>query len=368
MERQFSKCIPGVVFMVLLLIGFFGFTASGVFNETAKESKKIHTDSTPTQEIDEILAQRIVNRKLWLKIAGKAAQITGTSQLNGVYMNEERLLAVTEPLSESALSDTADMITDYYRQLEIPTCVVALPSNTDFYGDTYNVGVANTMRQEELENFYDAIPTPIRKIDVKPILQNMTDSYIYYRTDSRITEYGAYCIYQSMIQKLGFVSVSYDHFTVNHARRFQGDLYERCLYEQVTSDSLDVYTCDTDVTVNSVVAWNSDTGSEERELYQNSSEQDPMEYYYGTCAEKITITTSLKSDKKLLLVGDTNCVSVIPFLEQHYSEICWINVEQAQTNLTELMGEETFHQILFFSSADSYADTETFATLLEGKA
>ena len=67
----------------------------------------------------------------------------------------------------------------------------------------------------------------IRKTDAYYILEAESNDYIYYRTFPYWTSYGAYSVYRSVIQKLGFVPISYDHYTVSHVKSdARGALYQ----------------------------------------------------------------------------------------------------------------------------------------------
>ena len=57
----------------------------------------------------------------------------GNRQRNGVYIGETALYALPQPLSETALSDTADIINQFYQETELPICVTAIPDAASFY-------------------------------------------------------------------------------------------------------------------------------------------------------------------------------------------------------------------------------------------
>jgi hypothetical protein len=98
----------------------------------------------------------------------------------------------------------------------------------------------------------------IRKIDSYHVLLTASEDYIYNRTDSRWSSYGAYCVYRSTIQKMGFAAISYDQYSITHVRTYRGELYQRCYYGGVAPDMLDIYTCNTGSSVTGITAYEAD--------------------------------------------------------------------------------------------------------------
>ena len=94
----------------------------------------------------------------------------GNRQRNGVYIGETALYALPQPLSETALSDTADVINQFYQETELPICVTAIPDAASFYSDAFPDGMPYVEQKPAIKQFYNAIDLHIRKTDAYYIL------------------------------------------------------------------------------------------------------------------------------------------------------------------------------------------------------
>ena len=125
---------------------------------------------------------------------------------------------------------------------------------------------------------------------------------------------------------MGFTPVSYQKYVISHlSTDFRGDLYQKTLYDEIKPDVLDCYTYENGSEITGIQVRYQDSTLERRsELYDKSAlESDNMyRFYLGEPCETLIIRTNLDNGKKLLLYKDDFGDCMIPFLIQHYSEIC----------------------------------------------
>ena len=76
------------------------------------------------------------------------------------------------------------------------------------------------------------------------------------------------------------------------------------------------------------------------------------------------ITTDVKNGKRLLVIKDAWANCMIPFLAQHYEEICLVDVQFNQALTTWIPDITVYQQILFLCHIDTYANTEQFKQVL----
>lgn len=65
------------------------------------------------------------------------------------------------------------------------------------------------------------------------------------------------------------------------------------------------------------------------------------------------IQTNLNNQKKLLLFKDDYADCMVPFLLQHYGEICILDVTQMEHGLSELADVSDYTQVLILCDADT---------------
>ena len=215
-----------LLFPAMLLIGFW--MLLGLCTKADSVSKV--SLSAPLQEqTDRLLQQQTMGSRTLRSFSAGVQYHMGLSQINQVYLTPSRMLEAPDVLDADALEQTAEQINAFYQENQTPICLLAAPCATEFYQDQLPTGVLFHSQKAQLERFYDALQTPIRTIDPYPVLMPVQEDYIFYRTDTKWTSYGAYCVYRSVVQKMGFLPISYDTYVVSHVYgAYRGDLYQQC--------------------------------------------------------------------------------------------------------------------------------------------
>lgn len=292
----------------------------------------------------------------------------GNRQRNGVYIGEAALYVLPKSLSTESLQQTAGCINRFYDTYQISTCVIAIPDAASFYAEDLPDGMPLVQQKPQIKQFYNAIDMHIRKTDAYYILEAEADDYIYYRTFPYWTSYGAYSVYRSAIQKLGFVPISYDHYTVSHVKNdAKGTLYQLCQYEAVTPDLIDIYENVDSRPVCQLTTYALDgTSTKTDTLYDAAAleTEDAYRFYLGGEAPLQIVTTDAKNGKRLLVIKDAWANCMIPFLAQHYEEICLVDIQFDQALTTLIPDITTYQQVLFLCHIDTYANTEQFKQVL----
>ena len=289
------------------------------------------------------------------RIKSRADLFFGEKMVQGVYVTDDMLLE--KLYSEDVPSPTAlaAPANEFYNVTGVPTFMLLVPSASEIYEQTLPANAVNADQEQLIRDTYSATGSGVRCMDVYPVLSSMKNDYIYYRTDTRWTCYGAYTAYQNAIQKMGFSAVPYQRYVISHlSMEFRGDLYNRTLYGGVRPDLLDYYTYERGSTVRSVMAYYADGTTENRGtmLYDTSALQseDMYRFYLGTPCEKLVIRTNVESGKKLLLFKDDFADCMVPFLLQHFSEICVVDLEQASGHYLTVANPADYTQALFLCS------------------
>lgn len=322
------------------------------------------TQTNPLQTGDIVIPHAETIQKWYTKLQ---VQI-GNRQRNGIYIGENAFYVLPDVLSTEALQQTASCINYFYNTYPISTCVIAVPDAVSFYAEDLPDGLPLIQQKSQIKQFYNAIDMHIRKTDAYYILEAEAEDYIYYRTFPYWTSYGAYSVYRNAIQKLGFIPISYDHYTITHVKNdARGTLYQFCQYEAVMPDLIDIYenvdgspTCQLTTYALDGTSMQMDTLYDETAL----ETEDAYHFYLGKEVPLQVITTDVKNGKRLLVIKDAWANCMIPFLAQHYEEICLVDIQFSQALITWIPDITAYQQILFLCHIDTYANTEQFEQIL----
>lgn len=319
------------------------------------------------EKADEFLRLSFPAAENAIELRTHLSLLTGNQRVGGVYLSEERLLEEPEKLNSSQLIRTAYHINEFYQTYSVPTCLAAIPSASEIYTDDLPEHAVVPSQLEHLDDFYELIDTKIRVVNALHILSTFKDDYIFCRTDTKWTSYGAYCVYRSLINKMGYYPISYDSFSITNVKNdFRGDLYQKCLYSRVVPDILDVYTCKNHRTITSMNTFNGNSWQECSLYNYDALENDSnTSFYMGGTGMFTRIETDAENEKKLLILKDSLCDNMLPFLIQHYTQVDIVDIEQIDRPVSELTELYQYNQFLILCDADTLEKEEAFSFLIE---
>ncbi len=305
-------------------------------------------------DIIDFFSDQIAGRSKFMKIYSDISAGNIESKVNGVFVSDNMLL--NGNINTSDISDTvAEKINSFAEKYNSSFYFIAVPSSDGIYSNLLPEYIPSDFQSEQIQNFYNKLNPEIRKINAFNILKNFSDDYIYYRTDTKWTAYGAYCVYRTAIQKLGFIPVAYDKFTIEHiTSEFKGNLYNRTLYEMPKNDFIDLYYSDS-INIQSITAYNQNLSESLRVLYDKSFLNSKYMYdiYLGENVPALKIKTGVNNNKKLMVIKDSYADCFIPFLTQHYSEITVISVDFPDFRFTDYFNINGYEQIIFVCGAEN---------------
>lgn len=297
-------------------------------------------------------------KERWRSFGAEINARVGEPIVNGVYITEERLLAVSSSTSEG-MDESAKIVNSFAENYDGAVYFAAIPTSTGIYGDVLPSYLLGSTEKQQADRLYEGLSADIRKIDAYTMLKMLSDNYIYYRSDTKWTSYGAYCVYRTVIQKLGFMPVSYDKYTIQHVTdRYRGNLYSDTLYMESKADILDIYEYDDGTEITECVGYDIDGICHELSLYDTEAVNSDNQYslYLGEAMPLIKISTSVNNNKKLLVIGDEYKDCFIPFLTKHYSEIAVISADCTEGGIDEYINPDDYEQTLFLLGIDSLSE------------
>lgn len=310
------------------------------------------------KQIVSYTAECFSGRDNWISAGARIESEICESIVNDVYITEDRLLA-TDVSSRGSTENTVNAVNGFVENYDGAVYFVAVPTSSGVYGDMLPPYLLSSTEKQQIDNMYLNLDSGIRKIDAYNILKMLSDNYIYYRSDSKWTSYGAFCVYRTVIQKLGFMPVSYDKYTIEHITdNYMGNLWSKTQYMESKPDLLDIYEYSGGAEITECTGLDNNGMIYPRSLYDRNAveSEDMYRLYLGEKLPLVRIKTSINNNKKLLVIGDDYASCFIPFLTQHYSEIAFVSPECMEKELNEFLNPDDYGQMLFLFGIDSLDD------------
>lgn len=363
--------VTTIIFMTVMLVFTGIHWITGESETSARRSVKISVKSAVDGSYPHSLIRRFAEnfsgRIDWVSIDARIESALCENIVNGVCIADSRLIEAAD--SERNVSDEcAGEVTDYVQQYSGAVYFIAVPSSAGVYTELLPEYFTKHHEKQLIDRFYEKLDTGVRRIDAYNRLKMLSDSYVYYRSDSKWTSYGAYCVYRNVIQRLGFQPSTYDKYTIDHVTdSYCGDLYSRTQFMRSKPDILDIYTYSDGTEVTDCSVMDADGKTHDRSLYDMSAlDSDNMfALYPGIGYAAMKIVTSIGNDRKLLVIGDDYAASFIPFLLQHYSEVAVVYPEHTEGNISNYLDTSDYEQTLFLFGIDSLCGDNILEGLFE---
>ena len=368
---KLSKKLSGI-FITVFIIGFLTLTLIREKGEISfHENRRLAEmpeildlkDGKYFEKLEKYFSDHFAFRSKLVNINSKTSLYIGEPIINGVYVSGGMMLNADKRNNITEWK-SAEAINEYAEKSKGSVYVMAVPASDGIYIEKLPEYLRSITQKSQIDSFYASLNTGVKKIDAYNTLKMLNENYIYYRNDTKWTSYGAFCVYRTAIQKLGFLPVTYDKYKIEHAGvDFRGDLYNKTLYTDTKADMIDVYVCINGKEVVDVTAYDSSLKEMKMGLYHKEYLQtnDPYSFYLGG-EDVIKIKTDVGNDKKLLVIKDEYADCFIPFLTQHYSEIAVVSGKCRLSDYAEVINPDEYGQTLFLFGADNLVNENCIAS------
>ncbi len=301
-------------------------------------------------KLSEYLDDGFPLRKNWISLHTGLELLQGRHQVNGVYIAEDRMLEITQPVELASLDESLEAIRGLSEAVG-NVHVMLVPTAAQIYSDVLPKDIQTLDQKALIDYAYAKLSGSARTVNVYNSLRAEREEYIYYRTDHHWTSLGAYIGYKDAAKSLGFTPVGAERFNIRHASHsFLGSLYSKSLYSKTEPDTIDFYT---PISGQSRLETDDEQagGKVFAEAYLN--QKDKYLCYLGRNTAKASIYSGTEGGR-LLIIKDSYANCLAPFLCEHYSRIDLIDLRY-MTDPTDYIDPADYDDILIVYNAAGFS-------------
>ena len=295
-------------------------------------------------DIETFTTDHFIGRNTWISIKSVAESAIGKQENNGVvygkggYMFTKVLTPDYKQLDKNLKAVEKFMERHSDRTVTFMAVPTAPGVLTDLvYKDSPVVDSDYILEQAE-----NTVKSG-KFLNIKQVLQEHRNDYIYYRTDHHWTTYGAYYGYREYLKSVGKTPKSIDDFKFNEAEDFFGTQYSKAKSYNRKSDVLSYIDCDAQITIN-----------DETDSIYDYSCLDTRDKYKMFLRGNYGFSSVKGSGKgKLLIVKDSYANCLIPYLTDDYEQIDIYDLRYITEGLDKRIEEEDYDEILFLYNCES---------------
>lgn len=370
MMQKRQRIISAVMFIIFIFIMpiIFIFSEKETFSneENRTLSKKpalsfsAIADKSYMSDMDSYLSDHFPNRINWVKTKKTFDRLLGKTIINGIYLADDMLIEKLPTPNYDEVEKSVEAINKFaahYKKTQVSFMLA--PTSAGIYNDRLPSNTPQLNQREFISETNSRLSSDVGVIDVFETMNAEKENYIYYRTDHHWTSYGAYCAYRHAAANLGYNAADIDRFDIEHASDdFTGTFYNKCFYDGVEKDIIDIYTSPNGNNITSVT-MNDGTGETTAEdIYFRDYLEGSDKYcvFLGENKAYTNIRTDSLNRKKILVIKDSYANSFIPFLLNHYEEIAVLDLRYVKTSLKEYVNPDNFDQTLFLYNASTFSE------------
>ena len=271
-------------------------------------------------------------RDRWTAMKAGCELGIGKMENKGIYLcKNDTLIEAYEAPDQKQLDTNIDAVRSFAESSTVPVYFTLIPGNSDIHSGLLPKDAPNTSQSDIINYCY--ANSGAKNIDVESVLASHADEYIYYRTDHHWTSLGAYYGYEALMNSMGKTPTPLSDFapqTVTDA--FYGTVYSKSGMSWVKPDSIEIYAPQEA----STEVMNYSTNQPVKGMmydYAFLEKKDKYSMFFGGNTPLLKITTGKAGAPKLLILRDSYTDSLLPFLQENYSEIDVMDLRYYKTQL-----------------------------------
>lgn len=307
-----------------------------------------------TSEYEKYLSDQFVFRNSWIALKARSELTLGKMQNNDVFIHDQMLLSPILNYKENIFLSNVESVKKFVQANQDKVFFALIPNKESIYTELLPKQLEPVDMSALIESAY--LNSGAKSIDIKEALTGKKTEYIYYNTDHHWTSLGAYYGYGALSDKLGFskneISM-YDRKIVSDS--FSGTNVSASGFYWFAPDNMEIFVSEDD----DISILNYSTGKAEKTgLYAPKflEKKDKYKFFFGGNTPLIEIQNMDAPQKSILIIRDSFCDSLLPFLIDEYSNISVIDLRYYNESLNDYIKEHKFDQILIIYGIRTFTE------------
>ncbi|MGN0403425.1 MAG: DHHW family protein [Acetatifactor sp.] len=311
-----------------------------------------------TREVESYVNDQFPFRDAWVSFRSDFLQFAGYREINDVYLGEDDYLIekwLDRDFEEAQLLKNMDAVREFVKRYpEQQTSVMLVPTAGMIYQDKLPSNapmfdqqvVSDTLR----ENLSD-----VTYIDLIPLFLAHNTEELFYKTDHHWTTRGAFLAYEQWCGAKGMTAREEEFTARTLTTEFQGSLYSKVLGTHCAKDKVEIYHREDQAEY--CVEYNfARSRSDSVYAMENLQKKDKYQVFFGGNHPEITIRTSQKNQKHLLVLKDSFANAFVPFLLNDYETIHIIDLRYYNGNLDNYILDNCINECLFLYNMKNFCE------------
>ncbi len=312
-------------------------------------------DGSFMKKAETYLTDQFPFRNAAISVKSFAERLLGKSKENNTYIGKDGYLfdEPTEADKEklTALINAVNGFSEENYSMDM--CFALVPNSTYIYADKLPEYVKFKNQKSQIAKFYSLLNEEISVVDtVTPLAKAAEEHQVFYRTDHHWTARGALSVFLNIADALGIDANAedYEFYTVSDS--FKGTLSSKVM-SCTSRDSIEICTPKDDS-----VEFFIDFGLEKEKsatffFRDKLDTKNQYEVFLGGNYSKLTVTTSLTNNRKLIVIKDSYANCLIPLLTPYFAKITVLDPRYMTESVESVLEEDDYTDALFLYNVNT---------------
>lgn len=316
------------------------------------------------------LADHFPFRNMWVGFNAYYNLLIGNNGNDGVYNCAEGYL-INEPVSrENRVNTNLGVIADFAKSVDVPVTAMFTPSTGYSLGGVLPAAHGEYRDDEIFENVSEKLKnTRVDFVDLRESFKAPADPFkdngYYYHTDHHWTTLGAYTAYTRLCAAIGKKPTDKESFNVWSYGGFYGTTYSTSGFWGTKPDNIEVWeNPKNEGKIKVKITEGSESKTYDSMYFRDHlKEDDKYPVFLDGNHALETITNSRVKDGKVLVIKDSFCHSLAPFLADNYRKVTLVDMRYYKNSVSELLKKGKYDRVLFIYGIDNFATDTDFVWL-----
>ena len=352
------------IFAFFLLLAMFA-VSTVFFQKKVSFSEEIKKSENAADIFNNYAADNFPLQANWKTLYANTMVLLGKEQFGDIFILDDKLVKSYPKADKEKTSRNIQLLNEFALSTNTPVYAMIAPTAAGIYSSSLPEYATETDQKDEINSIYLELDKKISTIDAFYPLYSARDEYIYYRTDSKWTSFGAYYTYIEAAKRLGNIPQTLSNYDQEYAAEsYYGELYQKVYYSGIQADRINLFRSKYQSTVVSVELTEGEKILNSKSVYFRSAlntEKKTNIFLQGDSCEKVTIKTSVKDAPKLLIIKGSYANTLAPFFTPHYSEITLADpalIKKSGKKLSDIVNVNDYDQVLVMYDIENFSEAE----------
>lgn len=302
------------------------------------------------EDFEDYVIDQFPLRDQWIQLKARSERLLGKQENNKVYFGTDGQTLFAQFNAPADLADRVANVNKLADNVDIPVWFALIPDKTYVWADRLPANAPKVDDGSTLAQAAELCGDGVNWIDLSGALSG---DDAFYRTDHHWSTMGAYQGYLALAGAMNGSATILDYEPTLVSGSFYGTTFSACGAGWVKPDSIYTWVPEEGIGVTRYPEGSPVEG----ELYDESylERKDKYSMFLGGNQPLCVIRNENAAGQKLLVVRDSYCDALAPFLSLDCQEVHLWDLRYNRTSLKQYIADNGIDQVLVLYSAANFA-------------